>query len=154
VARLTKAEKLRRARKARARLARFVDLQSPHLREHVLREWGMNPGYAALSHLLMARHEIQLLIQELQKENAPYGKGGEAMKYEAAMVNCQMALLREPHNAELSAGGEVLLHAAHGGAWYWACAEHSGICHEGCWPARLYPDLRPRIAPQEEPCRS
>jgi hypothetical protein len=62
---VTKTEKLKRARKVRRELSLFVDLQEPSMREHVRREWNRDPDYSALNHLLLARHELQLLIQDL-----------------------------------------------------------------------------------------
>jgi hypothetical protein len=57
---------------------------------------------------------------------------------------CQIA--RPSHQAELVPGtNKDFLNANHSGATV-SCAEHSGLCHDVCWPQALYPDLHERIA--------
>jgi hypothetical protein len=65
---VTKTECKARARKIRKQLGLFTGLQSPPLREHVRREWGSNPDYAALNHLLTAKTELTALIHDLQTQ--------------------------------------------------------------------------------------
>jgi hypothetical protein len=50
------------------------------------------------------------------------------------------------HRAEIIPGTRNLtyLYAHHSGALIYACAEHSGLCHQECWPEGKYPDLRRR----------
>ena len=69
---MTKAEKLKRARKVRAYLARFIDLQEKSLREFVRTEHGRDPDYSALNSLLFARTELNNLIADLQRDG--YGE--------------------------------------------------------------------------------
>lgn len=62
---MTKTEKLHRARRVRAYLGQFVLYQTPHMREHLLREWGRDPDEAAMDQLLTARRALDLLIRDL-----------------------------------------------------------------------------------------
>ncbi len=68
---MTKKERLRRARRIRQELGLFVSYQTAYM-EKLLREKNVNPGYAAMNRLLMARHELSTLITDLYAEG--YGK--------------------------------------------------------------------------------
>lgn len=70
---LTNAQRIRRARSVRSELARFVDLHSPDLREHV-RDKGVDPDKAQMTRLMRAKIELDSLIEDLLAE-AP-GKTG------------------------------------------------------------------------------
>jgi hypothetical protein len=51
----------------------------------------------------------------------------------------------DPHPAELVPGTtETYVYAEHSGAWQQTCAAHAGWCHDDCWHAAHYPDLRAR----------
>jgi len=62
---ITRTERVARARKVRKLLSHYVSLQKPYMREHVRKEWGSDPDYSAINALLMAKHELTVLIQDL-----------------------------------------------------------------------------------------
>jgi hypothetical protein len=64
---LTKTQRMSRARRVRSELARFVDLHSPGLREHV-REQGVDPEEAQMTRLMRAKIELDSLIEDLRAE--------------------------------------------------------------------------------------
>jgi hypothetical protein len=65
---LTKTQRIRRARSVRSELARFVDLHSPDLREHV-RKRGVDPDAAQMTRLMRAKIELDSLIADLRAES-------------------------------------------------------------------------------------
>ena len=65
---MTKTEMTRRARRVRAELARFNDLQTGHMRRFVTREWNVKPDYSAMNHLLFAQKELNDLVRQLREE--------------------------------------------------------------------------------------
>lgn len=69
---MTKKEMKERARNIRSHMARFVDLQDPRLVEVLFTGTDMSPEYAALNRLLMARTELNHLIEALRREG--YGQ--------------------------------------------------------------------------------
>lgn len=70
IPRMTRTEKIARARKVRRHLAQFTAYQKPHMREFIRKEWNRDPDYAALSQLVLAWDELGRLIQDL-KESEP-----------------------------------------------------------------------------------
>ncbi len=70
---MTKGERVRRARKAKYHLARFVDIQTPYMEEVYQKQIGTDPAEAAMQQLFLARAEITHLIQELINDG--YWKG-------------------------------------------------------------------------------
>jgi predicted transcriptional regulator len=77
---MTKAERLRRARKAKNQLARFVDIQLPYIAA-LYADKGVNPDYAALNRLLEAKRELVKLIADLRAEG--YGEHAELERKQA-----------------------------------------------------------------------
>lgn len=62
-------------------------------------------------------------------------------------IDCKMG--RDGHKAQRNDDGDLLVYAEHDGTYKPACAEHSGVCHEECWPAERHPELRARTPAKE-----
>lgn len=70
------------------------------------------------------------------------------IRYEEKTPQCQMGT--PAHLAERNEEGELYLYATHSGTWLWACAQHSGMCHEKCWPDEHFPQLRLRTVKHDK----